>query len=410
MFARPKTTPLHYDEVYWIGSTYYYHLAFERFDWTHADWKLQSAQENPPVAKYVLGLGLALTGQHLVNRDMLGCFHVMFQESRIMWGEGEEYAKRAAVVGDMTVAKCGRPHGPGVSRPRALPYLARYVIVACTALTSLLLFLFGASVANRATGLIASQLLLFHPDAIFAYNHAMSDPVAMLFSTAAAFATWHFFRRFAATDPPDRRTAWSLALVNGALLALACGAKMNSLIVVLLFGAAGLGAAVIAWRAGNRQRAIRTVAYVAASYVTALVLFVAINPAILLNLGEGLVAVVREPQLNTAVQARAMPALHLTTFTGKLFVATGVLGGPLLFVLVAILVLLACYKARRASVWFVTAWFAIAFLCVLFWIPFPWSRYVLPVIPSLALLVAHTLVFGAEQVARIRNAAVTAPL
>ena len=193
------------------------------------------------------------------------------------------------------------------------------------------------------------------------------------------------------------------------LLALACGAKMNSLIVVLLFGAGALGAAAVAWRDGNRQRAIGTLAYAAASGVTALVVFIAINPAILLDPLGGLVAVVQEPQLNTAIQARAMPAFHLTSLAAKLFVVTGVMGGPLLFSLVTILLALACYKARRAGVWFVAAWFAMAILCVTAWIPFPWSRYVLPAVPPLMLLIAHTIVLGAQQIAIIRNSAATAP-
>src|SRR5688572_23996520 len=87
LFVEHRTTPVDPDEVYWIGSSYYYHLAFERREWNHPDWSLMSARENPPVSKYVMGLGLATAGQHIVDRDMLGCFVLMFRDPR-KWGEG----------------------------------------------------------------------------------------------------------------------------------------------------------------------------------------------------------------------------------------------------------------------------------------------------------------------------------
>lgn len=400
-FAEPRTTPIHPDEVYWIGSVYYYHLAFERRDWTHADWGLQAARENPPVAKYVLGIGLALAGQHIVVRDMLGCFHLMFQHTPGAWGEGEDYAKRVAVVGAMNSTLCRQVQGgPGVTRPRALPYLARYVMLACAALTSLLIFYFGSSVANRATGLLASQLLLLHPYMIHAYNRTMADPVMLLLSAAAAFAGWHFFQRFSAADPLTRRTGWQLAVLNGVLLALACGAKLNSLIVVFLFGSAVSGAVALAWRRGDRERATFALAAGGASLAVAFTVFVAINPAIIGDIRGGLVAVVRETQLNTAVQARVMFQDHLVTIADKFRAVSGLAGGVLPFALSVVVILIACFKSRRAGTWFVVGWWAIAVVCVTVWLPFDWSRYILPILLPFTLLVAHAIVEGARAIAR----------
>jgi hypothetical protein len=36
------------DEVYWIGSAYYFDLAFVWGEWGHPDWQLLPARENPP--------------------------------------------------------------------------------------------------------------------------------------------------------------------------------------------------------------------------------------------------------------------------------------------------------------------------------------------------------------------------
>ena len=399
-FARPKTTPIHPDEVYWIGSTYYWHLAFERFDWSHPDWRLQPARENPPVARYVIGLGLNLQGQHIVNRDMLACFHLMFIAPGA-WGEGEDYAKRVAIVGDLKPENCRRAlGGPGVSRPRALPYMARYVMLACAALTSLALFFFGASIANPATGLIASQLLLLHPYMIYAYNRTMSDPVALLFGTLAAFATWKWlsapsFRSGRRLGSRPSATRLRLALLIAVLLALACGAKMNALIVVFLFGGAAVAAAMAAWRAGDLGRARLTLVAAAAVMVIALGVFIILNPAMLLDIQGGLVDVVREAQRNTAIQARVMFQDHLTTLPQKLTAVSQVAGGPIPFVIAAALSLFACVKARSRGLWFLAGWWTIAVFCVTAWIPFDWSRYVLPILPPFVLLAANAIVMGA---------------
>jgi hypothetical protein len=403
LFAKPKTTPIHPDEVYWIGSTYYHHLAFERRDWRHPDWMLQPARENPPVAKYVIGLGLALQGQHIVNRDMLGCFHLMFVAPGA-WGEGEEYAKRVAVVGAMNPTTCRQVQGgPGVTKPRALPHLARYVMLLCAAVTSLLLFLFGASVATPPTGLIASQLLLLHPFMIHASNRTMSDPVALMFGTATAFATWKFLTPFVTADTTADTGAditarvVRAALLTGVLLALACGAKMNSLIVVFLFGGGVIAAAAIAWRNGDKKRASLALWAGALGLSVALALFVLINPAILFDLLGGLVALVREPQLNTAIQARVMFQLHLTGFGEKSAGMASIAGGVVPFLLAATLVLAAAWKWNRPGVWLIVAWWAISVACVTAWIPFDWSRYMLPILPPFALLVAHALVMATER-------------
>ena len=46
-----RDRPVSLDEIYWIGQTYYYHLAFERMEWPHPDWLLLPARNNPPVGK-----------------------------------------------------------------------------------------------------------------------------------------------------------------------------------------------------------------------------------------------------------------------------------------------------------------------------------------------------------------------
>lgn len=389
-----RTTPaVDPDEIYWIGSAYYYHLAFERMDWTHADWKLLSARENPPVAKYVLGLGLALAGQHIVNRDMLGCFRVMFKETPGAWGMGADYARRVAEVGRMNAELCARPlGGPGVSNKPALLTLSRRVMLVTVMLTGLLVFAVGASVANRATGLLASQLLLLHPIAIMAYTRAMADAVALLFSTAAALAAWHFVRRFSATEPITLRHGAVLVLLNGLALALACGAKMNSLIMAFVFVAATVGVAALGWRDNDRARATLAVACGGASLTVAFAIFVLVNPAVLADFPGALTALYEEQRVGLEYTMRVMPELRLTTLGRKLEAVTHVAAGPLTFMLGAIVGLFAATRSRRIGMWFVAVWWLISVVVVTLWIPIAWPRYVLPIVAPSALLLAHAAI------------------
>jgi len=412
LFAHPTTARIDPDEAYWIGSSYYYHLAFEQGDWrgTHPDWKLLPARENPPVAKYVIGLGLALSGRHITTIDGLGTFYAFFaakigQAER----EKEQAAKQAAVLDRMNpelrrlVTDTRKMYlDPG------LIVAARVIMLACAALTSLFVFIVGASTAGSATGLLASQILLIHPAVRNAYDHAMADAVALMFGAAAALAAWLFFRRFYCH--PERsegsavtpRTGVLFALLNGVLIGLAAAAKMNWLTVAFLFGAAVLYVAVESWRR-DRTRSWLAIACGAGGLATALAVFVLINPAIVGDPIAGLVAVVREPQMTTAVQARVLAYPAYLASVGAKLSAVGrlMLGSPLLFALAALGVAIATVRAPRVGVWFVAAWWAIALVVVTAWIPFEWKRYILPMVIPFTVLVAYTLVAGTSALIRI---------
>ena len=396
VFLEHRTTPVDPDEIYWIGSSYYYHLAFERAEWNHPDWTLMSARENPPVSKYVLGLGLATTGQRVVDREMLGCFVLMFKDPR-KWGEGAYYQRRIGDLAGMTEERCARPlGGPGVTNKPALLLYARRVMLVTTVLASLVILVLGASIANPVTGLVASQLFLLHPITVFTYNHAMADAVALLFSAVAALATWRFVLRFTDPAPVSARDGWLLTVISGVALALACGAKMNSLILVVLFAAAVAGVAVTTFRNGDRARARQVLAYGAASGVVAFAVFTLINPAILADFSGALQAVFAEQRVGLEFTMRAMPELRLEGLDDKFGAVSHVALGPVSFLLGALVCLVPALRSRRVGLWLVAAWWTIAVVIVTLWIPIAWSRYVLPIVAPSALLLAYALVSAAD--------------
>jgi hypothetical protein len=399
IFARPRAADINIDEIYWIGSSYYYHLAFDRWDWSHPDWKMMSARENPPVAKYAIGLSLAAHGQHVVHRDMIGCFRVMFPARPSNASDFPDYPAVVADIGDVTLADCARPlGGPGVTRKGEILYLARKIMVVCAVLTSLVLFLFGSSIANRATGLLASQLILVHPIIADAYNHAMADAVMLMFSVAGALLTWRVFERVTRPDEPPMRGTIGLVAAAAVTMGLACAAKMNALVVVMLFGASLSVAAALLWRRGLPRRALRALALGAAGGAITAATFVLVNPALLVDFPAALFDLFGLQTRGLAYTVSVMPELRLTSLGQKVnavaFVSMGLL--PWLpaatFYPAAAFAFLAAVKWPRPGVWFVSGWLALCLIVVTWWIPIGWPRYVVPVIAPFLLLLSCAIV------------------
>ena len=322
-FFRPATTLPDDDEIYWVGSAYYFDLAFLQRDWQHPDWRLLPARENPPVAKYLIGLGLLATGQRVESIDLLGCFYLKVEKIPGAWGEGVDYAKRAAVTERMQPALRDQfRRGAKLTFDLHTLIPARRVMLGCALVASWFVFLIGRAMGGGPTGLVASQLLLLHPLVIAAYNHATADAVALMFSPMVAWVAGRCLLRAASGPAWTAATVTAFSLAGGGTLALACGAKMNSLIVALGLGLAVSVAAGRAIRAGDFARMRMVLATGVASLGVALALFVLGNPAIAYDLRAGLAACVGEHRITETIQARFL-AGHLTTIPQKLGAVAG---------------------------------------------------------------------------------------
>jgi len=386
LLVAPAATTPDEDELYWIGSTYYYHLALQRGDWQHADWKLLPARENPPVAKYTLGLGLDLQGRQITMPDLLGAFYLMFAHVPGSWGEGEDRAKRVAVVERLAPAlRAQIEAGAAVRLPVEVITAARRTVLACMGLTSLLVFLLGAWLVGPGAGLLASTLVCVHPAMMISYNRAHADIIALLFSAAAALATFAFVRRLRQTPRPSNTTLFGSAAVSGVLLAFACGAKMNALVLVGLAGAATLAALVLRVR-HDLPGAARGAAAGAVIPGVALAVFIAINPAIIADLPGGLAATVTEHRATEAIQSR-MSKRTLTTPAAKFSAVSRLtVNYPVLMAGLALAAVIALVRGTD-GLRFLALWFLLSLAAVTFWLPLPQTRYVLPVLLPGALLV-----------------------
>jgi hypothetical protein len=173
---------------------------------------------------------------------------------------------------------------------------------------------------------------------------------------------------------------------------------MNSLIMVMVFGAALAGVVAVAWRGAQHRRALQALAYGAATGVIAFVLFALINPAIHADLAGALRAMFEEQRVGLEYTMRAMPELRLQGLDDKFGAVSHVALGPLSFLVGAIACLVVALRSGRPGVWLVATWWTIATLVVTLWIPIAWSRYVLPIVAPSALLLAFALVSAAEAV------------
>ena len=293
-FVIPVSRP-HEDEIYWIGSTYYYQLAVVKGNASSPDWQLLPARENPALGKYVLGAALQLSGHPVTTPDLLGSFYLIFADIPGAWGTEKAFDKRLAVA--MRVDPAMRDQ---IRSGQALPLAdnqvatARRVMLFFGMLSAIGIAVLGRQCNWTAGGLIAGLLFSLHPIVIEAYSLAMIDIIAIAFCIWFMIGLLAILRfpasRLASGSNPDgssahklkhrplrsqsardksadntkvaKASAWSasqwlqgslLILFTATMLAFACGSKMNSLVVAATAAACGMGCLTksVAWRKGQ---------------------------------------------------------------------------------------------------------------------------------------------------------------
>ena len=385
---RPATTPVVEDEVYWIGSAYYFHLAVLERDSANPDWRLLPAREKPPVSKFVIGAALAASGERVANPDLLASFYLLFAGVPGAWGGPEDRAKREAVVARMTPGASQSLQASGrVDLPLAWLKPARAAMLGCMVVTSLGVFLLARRLFGPWPALAAAAVLPAHPIASESLNHALADAPALMLSVLAAMALAPSLRS-AGLKPRNSARMFGLAACSGALSGLACAAKMNALVIPLL---AAAGFAVLLARAvvgSCPWREVAGCAFVFASASAAA--FLAVNPALFGDWWEGIKATVLEHRRTGEIQAGFLTG-RLGSARDRLE-AIGLLLGAGRWAWVPL-------AGCATALWltgsdrhrFVAGWWIIAWLAVTAWIPFLRLRYAAPLlIPSL-LLIAGTV-------------------
>lgn len=391
----------HVDELAWIGSSYYFDLV-RRGDFQHPDWKLMPARESPQVGKYAFGIALRLAGRPIESIGPLAIWYHGYREVPGAWGTGRAFAERRAVADRLQQAHIEalergppRPIGP----PEFL--VTRLVAVFFGMVTASTIYAIGRAAYGPMSGLIAGALFALHPVSIEAETHALFDIIAVAFSALAVLG-------LIALVSPSRHRARSYALgaATGLAIALAVGTKMNALIIVLVGLAMlliELGRAV----AGPRVGGVSPILF--ALMVSAPVFF-ALNPVLFTDPIGGTIDLFAMPARTVEVQKAFLPDYLPSLVSRATAVGWLLCGGtPALVALAALTVLPTVSAIRCLGPRLVIAlWWWIALAAVTVWVPFPWERYALPLVPPAALMAALALVdvtsLGSRFIARRRQA------
>jgi hypothetical protein len=411
---RPTTAPLFDDEVYWLGSSYYYHLAFVEGDRTTPDWKLLPARENPPFAKYLIGAGLHAFGEQVGTLDLLGAFYLYFAKMvPSSWGGPADQAKRWQVVSRMSLEARSEVEQSGtVPVPFSMLLSGRVVMGVCVGCASLVLFLLARSLFGGVVALIMATYLPLHPITMEAANHVLADAPALALSSLGAAALALSLQSIFSNG--DRKSLIIiLGLVAGTMAALACASKMNALIVpalaLLCYGII-FGRRLVMGSGPPLGLIFSAPLLYLVGFVS---VFVALNPTLHVDTLNGMRDLFLEHRRTGEIQAgflsgRLDGLLERFGALGSLIGFTPWVSLPAL-VMAGMLLGFGDDRHRFAACWWLLAWLAVGS-----WIPFARLRYAAPVLlPSLLLIAAGVHWFlsrvSIDSVRRCGGSRVTAP-
>lgn len=380
----------HQDEPAWVASGYYFEL-LRRGELSHPDWWLLPARESPPMGKYIFGAAFALFGKPIRSIEPLAAWHEgWYLRFGLDPTAGESGELRGALSKRLDkrrrALQIGRRYPPIPDRD----YIAgRYTalgfgMIAAAAVASL-----GRCCRSELTGLAAGLAFALHPLVIEAYTHALFDIIALAFSALAVRAlvgvmgpVWS-----GATAAPGITIVRGLWV--GLALSMAVGTKMNALIVVLVAGAllfVPAGRAI--W--GSTRGVVAAGVGLVIALGFGFAVFVAINPTLYPDPSRGLRELFTIPAMTTRWQASFLPNF-LDTPRAKLTTVGNLIGARpwALAPLIAVTLGPTWLGFRRLSARTVlVVWWWLALVAVVVWIPFPWERYALPILPPAAVLVA----------------------
>ena len=441
---------IHEDEIYWIGSSYFYQLAVVEGDASNPDWQLLPARENPVLGKYVIGLALQLAGHPITTPDLLGSFYLIFADIPGAWGTGEAFEKRLAVATKVTPSKRDLIRsGQELPLDDSQLVTTRRTSVVFGMLAAIGIAVIGQQCKWKAGGLIAGVLFSLHPIVIESCGLAMIDIIALAFSiwfmigiinilglaTNPAVECDHELAEKSAQpasskqrsrDDADRATVakqtiffssrkWlqqaSITLLTGILLAFACGSKMNSLVVAATAAICGMWYVaklvqqqVKINRSSEKHKttddseaqpisanvAIRSnqVSMLLFVAIIAVFVFIGSNPTLYGDPIDGVMALSYEHTLTADIQ-EIMLGGRLNRVSERLrALADLVCGGPIAFTILCLIVAWAAYDCtrNRSMGIVVLLWWSIALLLLIMWMPFAWERYTLPIIPPTMLI------------------------
>jgi len=373
------------DEAHKVADTFFMRLLLERRLSDPAWFDHPVDRSNPPAGKYLFGLAALLSGAELpqtlsirrLNRD----------------GSLTQELESAAAA-----------------RYQSVLASVRRVSLVATALTAALLFLAASSIRHWLAGVVAVLFYMLHYLTLNFATTAVYDALLTLFVTATLIPLLMMF-----AHPHTRARSLLCGLSAGSLCALAFQTRVT--------GLAALAAYILT--TGFLMKRIRVRQFLIAATsaaVLCLILGTMINPfywsaasgenaAVRANEDPLPVRILHRYELQFAdlkmLASQEAARQQPLTSPGKRisFVAEILLGGwvgmvNLLCAGMALIFLFLRPEFRRGTGGVLILWCAIILLLFLLWLPFPWPRYVLVMVPPFAMIGAlglSELLFGSRR-------------
>jgi hypothetical protein len=260
-------------------------------------------------------------------------------------------------------------------------------------LCALLIVSIGRAISGLFSGLLAAVVFVLHPIVIAVYSRVSVDIIALFFSILTV-------RLLLAILPPasdgaeiSRGRATMFAIATTGALVAACGSKMNALIVVALAMSVWLAVGVKAIVSGERPSR-RSAWSLGLALVFAPLVFVALDPTLHPDITSGCRALVEEHRLTALLQREfLLTETWLPPGLARAAAVSSLIGpGVFLIVLGAALWQSVDGLRRFSGNTVICLWWWIGHVLVVWWIPFAWGRYALPVLPPGLLLLSQSLV------------------
>lgn len=332
------------DEAHKIADTAFLgHLL--RADLSHPDWSRHIADRtNPPIGKYLFGLSVLL--------------------------HGLELPASVSVRIELSDGKLGQRLRPEVeSRFRPHLLAVRRVSAMATAVTAAVLSFLALRLHGTAAALLTPALYLTQYLTLTFSTTAVYDPLLTLFIIASAIPLMLAWLE---------SESWFTVSAAGILSAVALQTRLSGAVALLMTVA--VFAAIAA-----RRRSIRPLLKGGAAAAICLIVSTAVNPYYWPGLGRYATQFDDARSLLSAERVE-FRGLEKVNFVGE-FLA-GDLAGLLLAlgVLIALMMIHPSGTPRRDQLWFALIWCVGTTGVLLLWLPLPWPRHFLPVVPAVALL------------------------
>jgi hypothetical protein len=247
--------PFDIDEAHKIAETHFWRLFAVERSWANPLWTTDFyARTNPPVAKYVFGAALSLSGAGIGDHDLQRQFERHWRQP----------ARLRSLVPDEQLRT------------------TRTTGILFAALTAGLLFLSAHAVAGWTAALMAPLLFLGNPAVAARLRLGLADPILLFLLTLMLPLTARAARSLAAVGRwPMGRRAFGMARVAvlpGLVVGLAAGTRVNGALAGLFLAGGLLLAALPGERAGLARRLAQAGLVLGLAGLIAVSVFAALNP------------------------------------------------------------------------------------------------------------------------------------